>query len=457
MSQLVSSCLSSLGDISPFEFDTAPSKCPYIVNWGKDGEYICGVMSQSGLLCAKHKNRKPQLHYSDEEAESEDEEEEETPPTERSKNKGRRTRESTPETSTLSRPNTARSKPACPSATKTPTHPITPRNKSTSTSTTDTPTSAEPGSPPRRSTRKRTPKATPKPASTRKLRSSLPGPGSTLPHTSTGTSSDGIEELTGRIKKLNVVSSDGIEELTGRIKELSVVSSDGIEELAGRIEDLNVEDEDDIEAIPSARERLNMLKRVNTAESVVSYGTGGPYMEALSNYLMKGLPDVTVAAKIVKELPKPPRKDDGPGYVYIFLATPKPSFQVNTDNKKTSTTVSSEEVMDSGKKMIIKVGSAEDPKTRMKGLCVYYEYKTLGAFPEEEGRTIILRYKAERMALIQLRNLRYPLPNGQCQCGIKHKELFHVTPKELKAVFRCVDYWATVVNADHEELWPGRG
>lgn len=81
MSQLVSWLLSSLGNILPFQSDTAPSKCPYIVNRDKEGEYICGVMSQSGLLCAKHKNRRPQVHYSDKEAEEEEEEEEETPPT----------------------------------------------------------------------------------------------------------------------------------------------------------------------------------------------------------------------------------------------------------------------------------------------------------------------------------------------------------------------------------------
>lgn len=433
MSQFVSSFSSFLGGILPFRSDTPPLKCPYIVNRGKEGEYICGAMSQSGLLCAKHKKCKPQVHEVDEDKE---EEEEERPPTERSKNKGRRTRESTPVTSTPSRPRTARSKPASPSATETPTRPKTAPNKSSSTSAaTDTPTSTELSNTPRRSTRKSTPKATPKPASTRKLRSSLPGPDSTPPHTLTGTSNDGIEELTGRLKELNVISSDDTEEQ------------------AGRIEDLNIEDEDDIEAIHSARESLNMPKRVNTAESVVSfsYGTGGP----LSSYLMEGIKDdVSVAAKIIKELPKPPRSDDGSGYVYIFLVTPKPSFQINTDNKKTST-AASEKGINSEEKMIIKVGSARDPGERMKGLCVYYKYETRGVFPKEKGKKIVFRYKAERMAQIQLQNWLYDLPNGRCQCDIKHQELFHVTQKQLEAVFRCVEHWATVVNADHEKLWPG--
>ncbi|EED14354.1 hypothetical protein TSTA_105650 [Talaromyces stipitatus ATCC 10500] len=326
---------------------TTPSKCTYIIHKGKPEAKECGKKPKSGSLCAEHKLRKPQVHDSDE-----GEREEETRPAERSIIQERRTRESTPVTDTPTRPRTA-------------------RNKSSSTSATNTPISTDRKSTPRPCTRDSTPKATPKSASTRKSRSSLPRADSTPP-TLTRTSSDGIEELTGRLK------------------------------------DLNVEDEDDIEAIPSVREWPVMPKRVDTAESVVSYGTCDPYKRALSNYLMEGIKDVLVAAEIIKELPKFPRSD-GPGYVYIFRATPVQSFQMTTDNKK-----------------------SDVPRR--------HQQKT---------------FKAERMAHIQLQIWPYEPPNGRCLCGTKHKELFAVTPKQLKAVFKCVDHWATVVNTDHEKLWPG--
>ena len=69
MRQLISSFLAILASILPSESDTTTSGCPYIVNRGKAGEHVCGVMSRSGPLCAEHQKRKPQKHYSHEEAE----------------------------------------------------------------------------------------------------------------------------------------------------------------------------------------------------------------------------------------------------------------------------------------------------------------------------------------------------------------------------------------------------
>jgi hypothetical protein len=391
MSQLVSWLLSSLGNILPFQSDTAPSKCPYIVNRDKEGEYICGVMSQSGLLCAKHKNRRPQVHYSDKEAE----EEEETPPTERSKNKGRRTRESTPETSTPSRPKTAPSKPASPSATKTPTHPRTPRNKSSSTSTTDTPTSAEPTSASRRSTRKHTPEATPKPASTRKLRSSLPGADSTPP-TSTGKSGDGIEELTGRL------------------------------------EELDVGDEDYIDRHLTHAEPL-------ISASVASCGPYDPRIQKYDKYMPDGL-HASLYKRILYHLSSPIWKHEERGYVYVAQVIPY-TGEAETTEKENE------------KKILLKIGASKDVIERSRNLpakCRYHEYR----YPEGwwEIGPVALKYKTEKLVHAHMRGFHY---DSKCLCDSRHTEFFEVKPEELKVIYDSVKYWASIVNDHKDEIWPG--
>lgn len=445
MRQLISSFLAILASILPSESDTTTSGCPYIVNRGKDGEHVCGVMSRSGPLCAEHQKRKPQKHYSHEEAEEKEKEnmksqKKEKEKKEEEKGKGdemddsmSRTCKATSEVVTSSQ---ARRGPGSPSATSTPTRPRTRPNKSSPNSSTSTPTSTNRKSTPRPSPRGSTFKAAPGSASTRKLRSSPVRADSTSP-TLTGTSGNAIDELTGQLNDLKFISDDDIQEVTGRI------------------EDLHIGDEDGIGLMPRGWEWLEITKSDDPAPSLASYGPRDPFIRDLEKYLMKGTNQMLIR-DLIEKLQVFPIDKDREGYVYIVQAIPKRDLQAIQDNKIEQTTPTKKDA-NSNEKIIVKVGCASDAERRMKtlpGNCRYYMYKPLVFFPE--GRTVKFMYKAEQMAHQQLQNWPYNPPHARCLCKTKrHRELFEVTLEELKDVVRCVDHWTTVVNAHHEELWPG--
>ncbi|EED16654.1 hypothetical protein TSTA_017290 [Talaromyces stipitatus ATCC 10500] len=334
------------------------------------------------------------------------------PTTERSNNQGRRTCESTPVTDTPTRPRTARNKPSLPSATETPRRPKNARNKRNSTSATDTPTPprtarakrnstsatdttiTEPNSTPRR-TRKPTPKATPKSASTRNPRSPLAGADST-PLPSTGPSSDGIEELTDRLKDLNAGDEDDM--------------------------DLDLSDADSVIA----------------TQSVVSYGPRDPQHRDYDKYLPDGLHGSLYYDIVIKHLSTKLYKKDGPGYVYILRVTP-----VTPDKDGAEST--------DNKKIILKVGSCGSIPERLKTLsekCKHYEYEIIRDWPEIG--LIDLSYKAEKLAHATLKHRSY---QSNCLCDKRHTEFFRVCPEEVKDVYKCVKHWAHIMNTYKDELW----
>lgn len=440
MSLPVSDFRPSLGNFTP-RSDLSPSKCTYIINKGKTGERKCPTTPRSGSRCAKHKGHRSQVQ------------EEENDDDDGSFISGLfsrlelSTRESTPEADTPTRPrtkhsnlnsiftslnssslNTARNQSSSTSSVETPTRTITARNQFKFTSAMSTPTSTDIESTPRPSTRGYTPEVTLKPASTRESRSSLFRAALTS-STSIGTGGGGSDKLAGQLNNLNATSNDGIEEL------------------AAQIQDFNVEDKDD-------QEWPEMWKPDIYTESVVSYGPRDSYERGLKRYLMKGLDD-TLIKDLIERLPIYPRDKDGEGYVYIYLATPVQSLQMATENNENQrSTEASKGDMSSKEKIIVKVGSSAKPDQRLRNLhgkCGQYRYKHLEVFPKE--RTVAFRYKAEKMAQVQLQHWRYR-PKDGCICHTEHKELFEITKGELKYVFRCVNHWATIVNAHHEKLWP---
>jgi hypothetical protein len=378
----------------PSQLDTTPSKCPYIVKLGNPGEHVCGAKSKSGLLCAEHRKRKRQVHVSDKEEEENDDSfmsrsfsrlvldtgstrestpEADTPTrpsTERSKNQGRHTRESIPVTDTPPRLRTARSTPS-------------------SASATEIPTSTERNSTPRRSTRNSTPKATPKSASTRKPRSSLPGADST----STEISGDGIEELTGQLK------------------------------------DLNVGDEDDIDPHSSYTES-------QVSASVTSCG---PHYLKYDKYMPKDLHS-WFYQDILAHLSSPLWDNEEAGYVYVVQAIP-----YKGEVEKTVKNVEEERI-------IIKIGASKDVEQRinnLSGTCSYYRYKDLKGWPKVQ-RTA-LKYKAEKLVHAHMDGFHY---ESKCLCRRRHTEFFELNPKELKVVFESVKHWTSIVNDYKDEIWP---
>ncbi|EEA22691.1 hypothetical protein PMAA_093100 [Talaromyces marneffei ATCC 18224] len=163
-------------------------------------------------------------------------------------------------------------------------------------------------------------------ASTRKQpRSSLPRADSTPP-TSIGPSSEGIGELTERLKGLN----------------------------AGDEDEMDLDSSDDADSVTST-------------QSIVSSGPREPQQRDYDKYMPDRLHSSLYYDIVIKHVSTRLYKRDGPGYVYILRVTP-----VTPDKDGAEST--------NNKKIILKVGSCASIPKRLKTLsekCKHNEYELL--------------------------------------------------------------------------------
>ncbi|KAH8696050.1 hypothetical protein BGW36DRAFT_451108 [Talaromyces proteolyticus] len=215
------------------------------------------------------------------------------------------------------------------------------------------------------------------------------------------------------------------------------VARSSIGELGSLLKDLHVRDDYD-----HSGDKPLKLKRVNTAQSAISYGPRDPVLRQLNQFMPRAI-HPSVHEYITLALEARLRKDERRAYVYILHAIP---------GRERHSSASADENIDTDR-IILKVGSSIDVSariTRLSSECKYHKYKRLEAFPDIGP--IELSYKVEELVHATLKNWAYRSPL-KCPCKKEHKEFFEVEQKELKAVYRCVKHWADVVTKNKDKLW----